>query len=249
HHAMARGESKGGKAESWMAGLRKYAGDFLRRSREALEAGFIHLASTCPVTWRCWMRHVSLHPSSFALPPGLRPRSNGRKRMPRQNRLRPAPRSHRKSSRRAMGEEGGGSFDHLVGAGEQRRRDGEAECLSRGQIDNEIEFGRLLDRKIARLCTTKNFIDILASTPEQVRKIRCIRHQTSRFDEFPKTVHCRQSCGYRQSIDPNAIGVHEGVAHDVKRIRARLDRLEGRVNIVRSSNLERGEFESERASG
>src|SRR6266446_5584507 len=141
------------------------------------------------------------------------------------------------------------SFDHLVGAREQRRRDGEAECLSRGQIDNEIEFGRLLDRKIARLCTTKNFIDILASTPEQVRKIRCIRHQTSRFDEFPKTVHCRQSCGYRQSIDPNAIGVHEGVAHDVKRIRARLDRLEGRVNIVRSSNLERGEFESERASG
>src|SRR5438552_5583883 len=139
---MARGESKGGKAESWMAGLRKYAGDFLRRSREALEAGFIHLASTCPVTWRCWMRHVSLHPSSFALPPWLRPRSNGRKRMPRQNRLRPAPRSHRKSSRRAMGEEGGGSFDHLVGAGEQCRGDVEAESARSRQIYCKYELGR-----------------------------------------------------------------------------------------------------------
>src|SRR6266513_428810 len=111
----AWGVERGLKAESWMACLRKYAGDFLRRSREALEAGFIHLASTCPVTWRCWMRHVSLHPSSFALPPWLRPRSNGHRRMPRQNHLRPSPRSRRKICRHAMGQEGDESFDHLVG--------------------------------------------------------------------------------------------------------------------------------------
>src|SRR5215813_7027188 len=85
------------------------------QSREALEVRFIPLASTCPVAWRCLMRHVSLHPSSFALPPGLRPRSNGHRRMPRQNRLRPSPHSRRKICRRAMGEEGGESFDHLVG--------------------------------------------------------------------------------------------------------------------------------------
>src|SRR6516165_6591276 len=33
------------------------------QSREALEVRFIPLASTCPVAWRCLMRHVSLHPS------------------------------------------------------------------------------------------------------------------------------------------------------------------------------------------
>ena len=42
-------------------------------------------------------------------------------------------------------------FDDLVGAGEQCRRDVEAECLGRGQVYDEIEFGRLLDRQIARL--------------------------------------------------------------------------------------------------
>src|SRR5262249_25075965 len=97
----------------------EYAGDSKPVAR-ALEVRFIPLASTCPVAWRCLMRHVSLHPSSFALPPGLRPRSNGHRRMPRQNRLRPSPHSLRKICRRAMGEAGGASFDHLVGAQQKR---------------------------------------------------------------------------------------------------------------------------------
>ena len=66
------------------------------QSREALEVRFIPLASTCPVAWRYLMRHVSLHPSSFALPLWLRPRSSGHRHMPRQNRLRPVLRSRRK---------------------------------------------------------------------------------------------------------------------------------------------------------
>jgi hypothetical protein len=83
----------------------------VRGSREASEARLIPLASTCPVAWRYLMRHVSLHPSSFALPLWLRPRSSGHRHMPRQNRLRPALRSRRKISRRAMGEEDGASFN------------------------------------------------------------------------------------------------------------------------------------------
>jgi hypothetical protein len=71
----------------------------------------IPLPSTCPVAWRYLMRHVSLHPSSFALPLWLRPPSSGHRHMPRQNRLRPALRSRRKISRRAMGEEDGASFN------------------------------------------------------------------------------------------------------------------------------------------
>jgi hypothetical protein len=59
--------------------------------------------------------------------------------------------------RPASREEGGADsdlFDHLVGAGEQLRRHVEAERLSGGQIDDEIEFGRLLYRQISRFGTS-----------------------------------------------------------------------------------------------
>jgi hypothetical protein len=37
-------------------------------------------------------------------------------------------------------------FDHLIGAGEQRRRNGEPERLSGRQVNDEVKLGRLLDR-------------------------------------------------------------------------------------------------------
>src|SRR5215831_1557559 len=44
-----------------------------------------------------------------------------------------------------------GSFDHLVGAGEQRRRDGDADRLGGCRIDDKLHLSRKLHRQIARL--------------------------------------------------------------------------------------------------
>jgi hypothetical protein len=35
-------------------------------------------------------------------------------------------------------------FDHFVGAGEQRRRDGKSECFGSDQVDDQIELRWLL---------------------------------------------------------------------------------------------------------
>jgi hypothetical protein len=46
------------------------------------------------------------------------------------------------------------SFNHLVGAGEQDGRDGEAECSCRLEVNHKLKFRRLLDRQIRRLCSS-----------------------------------------------------------------------------------------------
>jgi len=49
----------------------------------------------------------------------------------------------------------GGSFDHLVGAGEQCRRHVQANRLPHYQVNDEIELSRPLDRKIGGLRPSK----------------------------------------------------------------------------------------------
>ena len=54
-------------------------------------------------------------------------------------------------------------FDHLVGAGEQRRRHVQANRLRR--FNDEVELGRLLDRKIGGLRPPQNPVDQVAGVP------------------------------------------------------------------------------------
>jgi hypothetical protein len=56
------------------------------------------------------------------------------------------------------------SLDHLVGAGEQRRRHFQANRLRHDQVNDEVELGRLLDRKIGGL-RPPNLVDQVAGAP------------------------------------------------------------------------------------
>src|SRR5262249_38444636 len=71
------------------------------------------------------------------------------------------------------------SLDHSVGAGKQRRRQVETERLCRAQIDDQLEYGGLLDRQVARFGTPEDAVAIDGAAPIDRRKAGAIGHQAA----------------------------------------------------------------------
>jgi hypothetical protein len=55
-----------------------------------------------------------------------------------------------------------GSLDHLVGAAEQRERECDAKRLGGLEIDDELDFCRLLNRQVGRLLALQNSSNVIA---------------------------------------------------------------------------------------
>jgi hypothetical protein len=65
-------------------------------------------------------------------------------------------------------------FDDLVGAGDKRPRKCQTKFLGGPEVDDQVEFGRLLDRKIGRLRALEDAVNIVGAAPADPAEIDAI---------------------------------------------------------------------------
>src|SRR5262245_46207919 len=76
-------------------------------------------------------------------------------------------------------------FDHLVGAGEQGRRDVETQGSCRLQVDYELELGPLLHRQVSWFCPFENFVDEAGRAVPHVFDASSIGEQATCLSHMP----------------------------------------------------------------
>ena len=88
------------------------------------------------------------------------------------------------------------SFDHHVGAAEQRCWEGQTKCLGGFQVDDEFNFCHLLNWQVGRSGTPENLAGVDALLAIDVNQIGSVAHQAAGFDKIAGDIdRRRQFCG------------------------------------------------------
>src|SRR3954469_16156640 len=93
-----------------------------------------------------------------------------------------------------------------------------AERLRSLEVDNELEFDGLLDRKIGRACAFQYLVDVDRCTSPNFLKIGRVRHETPGIHEWPVRVDHRQPMLRRKLSDARVMHAECRVTQDEERL-------------------------------
>ena len=83
-----------------------------------------------------------------------------------------------------------GLFDDLVSATEERDREGETQRPGGLEIDDQLDFGGLLDGQIGRFLAFENAPGVESGQTLRVRNASSVAHQTAGGGELPPKIDC-----------------------------------------------------------
>src|SRR5262245_17397008 len=131
-------------------------------------------------------------------------------------------------------------FDHLVGAGEQRRWHVQAERLGGAQVDHQLELGRLQDRQLAGLCALEDAAGIDAGLAVRVLDAGAIAHQAPGSGVLAQRIYCRDAVVIGEGDDLLAPVGEQGIGNDEQGVGALLpERSERDVDVPVARGVQR----------
>src|SRR5437763_10790762 len=110
------------------------------------------------------------------------------------------------------------SFDHLVGADEERRRDRQAKGLRGLEIDRELKLRGLLYRKVGWLLALEDLVDEACESEIEVRVVHAVGYQSPGLDEVAGWIDRRKPIAGRQVNDRLLMRLGETVCPNDTRV-------------------------------
>src|SRR5215475_9281619 len=110
------------------------------------------------------------------------------------------------------------SFDHLVGAGEQRWRHTEAEYPCRRVIDDKLELGGLHDRQVCRFRTLEDTTGIDTDLTIRIRQAGSVAYQAADFGIFTRPIRGRERVARSQEDQLDTSADKKGATADENRV-------------------------------